>query len=206
MFNLNHRYLRYALWILLAIPAIPLLVDFIFDERYYSELMYESGLLSVQLLFLTLCISPFRVLTQKYQAFKSTNRWLMTSRRYFGVASFGYAVIHLFVYIREYPALADIFSQMFELDIALGWIAMILMTALAVTSNNYSVKRLGPRWKKLHLWVYPTPVLLYFHWYLFGFFVEVLNFWFIPFVAIQAYRSLTQYIRHKNSASAPSVS
>jgi len=206
MFKVTQRHLRYLLWLLLSIPAIPLLVDFIYDERYYSELMYESGLLSIQLLFLTLCVTPFRLLTQKYQVLKSTNRWLMVSRRYFGVASFGYACIHLLVYIREYPALADIFSQMFELDIALGWVAMLIMTALAVTSNNYSVRRLGPKWKRLHLWVYPVPVLLYFHWYLFGFFIEVLNFWYIPFIAIQTYRCFIQYLRNKKSARVQPVS
>ena len=168
--------------------------------------MYESGLLSIQLLFLTLCVTPFRLLTQKYQFLKSTNRWLMVSRRYFGVASFGYACIHLLVYIRQYPAVADIFSQLLELDIALGWVAMLIMTALAITSNNYSVRRLGKNWKKIHLWVYPVPILLYFHWYLFGFFLEVLNFWYIPFIAIQTYRVLSQYLRNKKLARVQSVS
>ena len=36
---------------------------------------------------------------------------------------------------------------------------MLLMIPLAVTSNDLSVRRLGPRWRRLHRLVYPAAVL-----------------------------------------------
>ena len=37
--------------------------------------------------------------------------------------------------------------------------AFVVMLPLAVTSNNLSVRRLGPAWRRLHRLVYPAAVL-----------------------------------------------
>ena len=184
-------------------PAGPLILDFWLDERYYSELMYESGLLSVQLLILCMCITPFRLLTQSIRWLKPVNRRLLRSRRYFGVACFGYGVIHLLVYLREYPDIADILNQAFRPEIATGWIAMFALTVLAITSNDISVKRLGDRWRTLHQLIYLIAILLYLHWYLIGFFLQVLNLWYTPLVLFLIYRMFRRLSRLKQMGARP---
>lgn len=50
-----------------------------------------------------------------------------------------------------------------------GWIAMFIFVALAVTSNNASVRALGKRWKSLHKLVYVAAILTFLHWILTAF-------------------------------------
>ncbi|MBX2836765.1 MAG: ferric reductase-like transmembrane domain-containing protein [Gammaproteobacteria bacterium] len=183
----------------MAAPALPLLADFWLQERYYSELMYESGVLSVQLLILCMCITPLRFLTQSIRWLKPVNRWLLRNRRYFGVACFGYGFIHLMVYLRQYPDIADILNQAIRPELATGWIAMFALTALALTSNDRSIRHLGHRWRTLHRLVYPIAALLYLHWYLIGFFLQVLNFWYTPLVLFLIYRIVRRTSRHKQN-------
>ena len=46
---------------------------------------------------------------------------------------------------------------------------MLIFTALAITSNNTSVRMLGKRWKGLHRFVYAAAVLTFLHWILLAF-------------------------------------
>ena len=43
--------------------------------------------------------------------------------------------------------------------ITIGMVAFVLMIPLAVTSNDYFVRRLGPRWRKLHKATYVVALL-----------------------------------------------
>ena len=176
------------LWLLLSLPAVPLLLDFYFDQRYYAEMMYDSGVISVQLLVVTLSITPLMVIFRKSNRATSTLRWFLLRRRYIGVACFGYALIHVLVYLRRYPDLPDILWHMEDPKIAVGWIGFIILLALALTSNNASVRALGPRWKSLHRWVYAGTALIFLHWGLFGFFISDLLLWLTPICVLQALR------------------
>ena len=187
---LNNKYL---FWTLLAIPAIPLLKDFIYDERYYAELMYESGFWSSLFLVISLAITPLRLLLKKYGPMKNLPRvfsWLIIRRRYLGVAAFAYALIHTAFYIRKIADLESILLDVKHIDLLLGWIALIIFLILAVTSNNYSVKVLGKRWKTLHRWVYLSAILTFTHWLMFDFFYKTIFVLFIPLLLIQIYRIL----------------
>ena len=184
------------LWLLLSLPAVPLLLDFYFDQRYYAEMMYDSGVLSVQLLVVTLSITPLTVIFRNSPKLVSTLRWFLHRRRYLGVACFGYAFIHLLVYLRRYPYLPDILWHLEDPKIAVGWIGFIILLALALTSNNASTRILGPRWKSLHRWVYLSAALIFLHWALFGLFIDHLLYWLIPIVVLQAMRV---YLRASNT-------
>jgi sulfoxide reductase heme-binding subunit YedZ len=49
--------------------------------------------------------------------------------------------------------------------ITIGFLALVLLIPLAVTSNKRMVRRLGKRWKKLHRLVYPIAILGVWHYY-----------------------------------------
>ena len=51
---------------------------------------------------------------------------------------------------------ADILKRPY---ITIGMIAFLAMIPLAVTSNNRSIRALGPAWRKLHKLVYPIAAL-----------------------------------------------
>ncbi|MGB5705716.1 MAG: hypothetical protein WBM41_02725 [Arenicellales bacterium] len=69
---------------MLALPALPLLVDFYFDQRYYPEMMYDSGVVSIQLLVATLAITPLLLIFRNSRKMVSILRWFQRRRRYLG--------------------------------------------------------------------------------------------------------------------------
>ena len=182
---INHRL---VIWCLLGLPSIPLLIDFYFDERYYSELMYESGVLSVQLLVLTLAISPFTALSKRVRPTIPFSKWLLRRRRYFGVASFLYALLHLAFYIRQTEDVETILYQVTDLKFGFGWAAFVIFILLAATSNETSIRLLKHRWKSLHRWVYLATAFTFLHWYQFGFFLNVMWVWLVLVLVPQTIR------------------
>ncbi len=122
-----------------------------------SKLEHELGELSLQLLIATLAIRPLRELT-------GIN--LLKLRRALGVITFFYVLCHLLVWLVldvQIPAQiwADIVKRPY---ITVGMAAFILMIPLAVTSNNLSLRKLGPkRWRGLHRLMYPVVVLAALH-------------------------------------------
>jgi len=114
---------------------------------------------------------------------KAFGRWLLRVRRHLGIVSAIYAALHVAHYIRDAGTLGQVWGELTDLKIALGWAAFILMMALALTSNAASVRRLGKRWKTLHLWVYPAAALIFVHWYMFDFVTARVVFWAALFCA-----------------------
>jgi sulfoxide reductase heme-binding subunit YedZ len=64
---------------------------------------------------------------------------------------------------------ARVASEAGELGMLTGWIAFVIFVALALTSNNWSVKQIGRRWKMLHRFVYVAAIFTFAHWILTAF-------------------------------------
>lgn len=117
-----------------------------------KALEHEMGERALQLLVLGLAVTPLR-------RFFGVN--LMRFRRALGLLTFTYVALHLLVWLLLdvqiiSQILADIAKRPY---ITIGMVGFVLMLPLAVTSNNISVKRLGRRWKRLHLLTYPVAIL-----------------------------------------------
>ncbi|MEH6550519.1 MAG: protein-methionine-sulfoxide reductase heme-binding subunit MsrQ [Pseudomonadales bacterium] len=115
------------------------------------------------------------------------SRWrplspLKKHRRLLGLTTFFYACCHMlamwaFILGRDIQALVvEIVERPY---ITAGLAVVILLTPLALTSNQYSMRKLGRRWKTLHLLVYPAGALALVHyawqlrgdWLLLGIFI-----------------------------------
>ncbi|HBP50506.1 MULTISPECIES: protein-methionine-sulfoxide reductase heme-binding subunit MsrQ [Pseudomonas] len=112
-------------------------------------LVDRLGLGTLILLLVTLSMTPMHRLT-------SWSGWV-TVRRQLGLWCFAYVVLHLCAYLTF--VLGFDWSQLgVELSkrpyIIVGSLGFLCLLALAVTSNRYSQRRLGTRWKKLHRLVY----------------------------------------------------
>ena len=153
------------LWLLLALPAAVTIVRYSTGATFYGEVVHSTGQLSAQLLILTMAVTPLRLMFGR----RGWIRWLMQRRRYFGVASFGYAALHTVVYLIRTGAFEDILADAAEPGLLTGWIALAIFVPLAVTSNDASVRRLRRMWKRLHRWVYAAAVLTFAHWILTAF-------------------------------------
>ena len=112
-------------------------------------LVDRLGLGTLILLLVTLCMTPMQKLT-------GWAGWIAV-RRQLGLWCFAYVVLHLCAYLTF--VLGFDWSQLgVELRkrpyIIVGTLGFLCLLVLAVTSNRYSQRRLGGRWKKLHRLVY----------------------------------------------------
>lgn len=157
--------IKYALWIVLAIPWLIMTVRYLTGGLYYGEFIHATGEFSARLLIITLAATPLRVMFARSR----WTLWLLQNRRYFGVATFAYAVPHLIAYICKLASAARVLEEGLQPGMWTGWIAFIIFLALAGTSNNFSTRKLGPRWKILHRLVYLAAILTFVHWVLVAF-------------------------------------
>lgn len=132
-----------------------------------KALEHELGEIALQLVIAGLCITPLR-------RFAGIN--LLKFRRALGLVAFFFVTLHLLVWLVldvQLPALiwADILKRPY---VTVGMLAFALMIPLAMTSNGWSVRRLGARWRKLHRLTYAVAVLggIHFLWLVKGFQIE----------------------------------
>lgn len=155
----------YVLWTVLALPAVYTGIAWWRGATFYGEVLHASGDLAAQLVIVTLAVTPLKYAFPRARF----TRWLRRSRRYFGVAAFGYAFVHAVVYLQRQADLSSIVDDAAATAMWTGWLALIVMLPLAATSNDASVRRLGRRWQLLHRLVYPAAVLTFAHWILTAF-------------------------------------
>ncbi len=117
-----------------------------------KALEHELGEFALKLLIAGLCITPLR---------KHLGVNLLKFRRAIGVIAFFYVFAHLLVWlVLDVQLLGQIWADIVKRPyITVGMGAFVLMLPLAVTSNNWSVRRLGPRWRKLHKLTYAVCLL-----------------------------------------------
>ena len=150
----------YFFWALLAVPSVLLVAGLLNGTMPYGELMHVSGEFSARFMIIALMITPLVVMLPG----RRWPRWLLARRRYLGVAAFGYAALHTLAYLLEIGALDKIVSDVAKLGIWTGWIAFLVFVPLALTSNDASVRFMGPNWKILQRTVYAGAVFTLVHW------------------------------------------
>lgn len=156
---------RYLVWLALALPLAAVAAGYLRGDLFYGEVVHLTGEWSVRLMMLALAATP---LVRLYPGRRWT-RWLMRQRRAIGIASFAWAVLHTVVYAARQPAVADILDDALAVAYWTGWLAFVIFLALATTSNDASVRRLGRRWRQLHRLIYAAALLTFGHWILVAF-------------------------------------
>ncbi|MGM0913956.1 MAG: protein-methionine-sulfoxide reductase heme-binding subunit MsrQ [Pseudomonadota bacterium] len=124
-------------------------------------LLLNIGTGALWMLLFTLSLTPLTRLT----------RWkgFTLIRRQLGLWTLAYATLHMLSYALFILALdwAMLGSELVKRPyIIVGMLALIGLGALGATSNRWSMRRLGKRWKTLHRLAYPILglVLLHFLW------------------------------------------
>ena len=86
-------------------------------------------------------------------------------RRMVGVAAFAYATGHLCLYVvDQHFNLAHVASEIaLRFYLTIGFVAWLGLAALAATSTDAMIRRLGPKWRTLHSLVYAIGVLALLH-------------------------------------------
>ncbi|SFM59665.1 protein-methionine-sulfoxide reductase heme-binding subunit MsrQ [Shimia aestuarii] len=117
---------------------------------------HDLGRRSLQLIVAGLCITPLR---------RFTGLNLVRFRRAVGLIAFFYICLHLTVWlVLDVQILSQVWADILKRPyITIGMAGFLLLVPLAVTSNAYSVRRLGRRWNRLHRLVYLAALLGAFH-------------------------------------------
>jgi sulfoxide reductase heme-binding subunit YedZ len=124
-----------------------------------EAVLHRTGDWTLRLLLITLALRPLQRLT-------GSPRWLRW-RRMFGLYSFFYACLHFLTWAgldREWDLpgmLTDVAKRPY---ITLGFLALVMLIPLAVTSNRYAMRRLGRNWQRLHRAVYGIGILGVVHY------------------------------------------
>jgi sulfoxide reductase heme-binding subunit YedZ len=125
-----------------------------------EEIMDRFGNWSLRFILLTLAVTPVRRI--------SGWNWLARFRRMFGLFTFFYVLMHFLTWLILdqgilLPAIIeDIAKRPF---ITVGFIALVLLTALAATSTAAIRRRMGRHWQTLHNAAYVVGILGVWHYW-----------------------------------------
>lgn len=156
-------WLRLATLIGLCLPAAELAWRWYADElgpRPVTVATHATGDWAVIFLLLSLAMTPLR----------TTLDWmpLVHIRRRIGVAAALYAGAHLLIYVLDQKwnliVVATEIAKRFYLTI--GFVALLALAALAITSTDGWQKRLKRNWKRLHWLIYPAALLAIVHFFI----------------------------------------
>jgi methionine sulfoxide reductase heme-binding subunit len=154
--------LKLAVFVSLFAPAGWVAVAYFFDllgARPLNEAIHQIGLWTIRLIFLALAITPLRQILQMPR--------MIVVRRMIGVAAFVYAVIHFSLYAADQSFdLGKVASEIvLRVYLTIGFAALLGLAALAATSTDAMIGRLGGRrWRRLHQLVYLIGVLAVIHY------------------------------------------
>jgi sulfoxide reductase heme-binding subunit YedZ len=160
------RQLLWAKWIVFGLSLLPLLrlIALGFQGRLSANpiefITRATGDWTLYFLCLTLAVTPLRRLT-------GLNA-LMRFRRMLGLFTFFYASLHFltFIWFDHFFDLAEMVSDILKRPfIAMGFSAFVLLVPLALTSNDFMLRKMGRRWSLLHRLIYPIAILALLHFW-----------------------------------------
>lgn len=126
-----------------------------------EELTARSGIWSLRFLWISIAITPIRIVT----GFGLVNKF----RRMIGLFAFFYCSLHLVIYIvLEHNSNLDYIAEDIGLSqfVQIGLVAYAMLAPLALTSTQNMMRRLGKTWKKLHNNVHLIAWLVILHYVL----------------------------------------
>lgn len=160
--QINSRIRQVPHWALYLLGAVP--VVWLYVQGFQNALgpdpvdviEHRLGLWALWLLIAGLCISPIQ---------RNSSLRLLKLRRPIGVLAFMYVLVHFLTWLVldvQIPSQiwADIVKRPY---VTVGMVAMLLLLPLALTSNDWSIRKLGGNWRRVHWLVYPAVVLAAVH-------------------------------------------
>jgi sulfoxide reductase heme-binding subunit YedZ len=155
--------LRIAVLAFLALPVALAAHAFLtagLGARPINDLIHRTGYWALVFLLVTLAVTPL--------ARVGRFNGLIDVRRMLGVGACIYAGTHILLFVTD--QMFDLFKVATEivlrLYLTIGFIALLGLISLAVTSTDAMVRRLGSRrWQRLHQLVYGIALLALIHFF-----------------------------------------
>ncbi len=127
-----------------------------------AKIALTTGYTALVILICSLAVTPVRKLIPRLN-------WLIKFRRLLGLFAFFYATVHLLTWVALYSGFNvqamtdDLLKRRF---IYMGMFTWLLLLPLALTSTNWSIRKLGgKRWSRLHMLVYAAAICGIIHYW-----------------------------------------
>lgn len=154
-----------AVFIVCLIPALIVVYAVTMDigalgANPVEEILDRFGNWALRFVMIALAVTPLRRLTGW--------NWLSRFRRMLGLFTFFYALLHFLTWfvLDQGMLLSAIVEDIVKRPfITIGFAALLLLTALAVTSFTAIRRRMGRRWQTLHNVVYLIGILGVWHYW-----------------------------------------
>ena len=161
-----------TIFLLCLVPAGLVITDLLeitgtLGANPVEAMLDRFGTWAIRFIMITLTVTPLRKLTGW--------NWLIRFRRMFGLFTFFYVLMHFLVWLMldrglYFSAFAEVLPAVVEdlterTFITLGFTALVLLTAMAVTSTVGMRRRMGRRWQKLHYSAYAVGILGVWHYW-----------------------------------------
>ncbi|WP_336487142.1 sulfite oxidase heme-binding subunit YedZ [Methylobacterium nigriterrae] len=125
-----------------------------------TALLHGTGEWCIRFLLLSLAVTPLRRIAN----------WprLINLRRMLGLTALAYALIHLALYVVDQNfVLTKVVSEIaLRVYLTIGFVALVGLIALGVTSTDAAIRRMGQGWNRLHRLVYAITALGLLHYFL----------------------------------------
>ena len=125
-----------------------------------EEILDRFGNWGLRLLLITLAVTPLRRITGF--------NWLVRFRRMLGLFAFFYVLLHFLTWfwLDQGMLMSAIVEDVVERPfITLGFIAFLLLLAMALTSTVRARRRMGRNWDRLHFSIYGAGILGVWHYW-----------------------------------------
>jgi sulfoxide reductase heme-binding subunit YedZ len=146
------------------LPAAWIVVQAATDDlgaRPITEAIHQLGDWALRLTWLTLAITPLQRIVHYPR--------IILARRILGVAAAAYAGLHISMYIvdQHFDLLKVASEIVLRIYLLIGFLALTGLIALAATSTDAAISRLGSaRWNSLHRLVYAIALLASVHFFM----------------------------------------
>lgn len=143
-----------AVWIAYALQSG------VFSAEPYKQATHETGTWTLYFLLASLSVTPLMRLF----------RWkrLIIIRRLLGLTAFAFIAAHFILFVFDMGGdLTKVASEIVKRTyLTVGFVALLGLTALAATSFDAMIRRLGRNWRRLHQLVYAFTALGLLHFFM----------------------------------------
>ena len=155
--------LKLATFLLALAPGFWLAGAYALDAlgaKPITALIHSTGEWAVRFLLLSLAVTPLRRIANLPK--------LILVRRMLGLTVLAYVLIHLTLYVVDQNfVLSKVVSEIvLRFYLTIGFVALVGLVVLGLTSTDGAIRRMGPAWNRLHRIVYGIAVLGMIHYFL----------------------------------------
>ncbi|HCR37209.1 MAG TPA: hypothetical protein DIU37_03570 [Opitutae bacterium] len=169
-------------------PALFLALYLALYPKNYQFVILSGAYCALALLIGILLLNPLISAFPKKKWIKTIKK-INKYRQEIGVSCFIYALIHASGFVVKRGGIMKTIPWIVHPVVFLGVLSLMMLSVLAITSNRFSMRKLGPRWKTLHKKVYIVQWLVLAHMLFVGTIKNyIIAFAFVPLIILQLAR------------------